>query len=269
MCRNPSTHIHTNTQTYTLTHISSVVGTAIPGTVEYVSLAINPSDGSPYLAYKDNVNSYKLSVKKFASGAWSFVGAAGFSAGASYNVHLAFSSAGIPYVAYPEWVSGSYVCSVQKFESGAWTTVGSSFYSGATQEPYLFLAIRQSDSVPYVAYTDVPNSYKLLVKMFDGTSWVFVGPSTGISTARADYINLVFKSDGTPLVSFRELSGNPYKATVLNYVGGSWVAVGTPAQFGNIGNALRLALTSSGVPYVSFGDGNANGAATVMYCIGC
>lgn len=55
------------------------------------SLALN-SAGTPFVAFYDETQSYKATVEAFSGGAWSAIGAAGFSAGAvAQGVSLAFN----------------------------------------------------------------------------------------------------------------------------------------------------------------------------------
>ena len=51
------------------------------GEADYTSLAFNSSNGVPFIAYSDYVNSQKATVMKFDGTNWVNVGNAGFSAG--------------------------------------------------------------------------------------------------------------------------------------------------------------------------------------------
>ena len=51
------------------------------GAAEYTSLAFSPSNGQPYLVFKDFANSQKATVMRFDGTNWVYVGSAGFSAG--------------------------------------------------------------------------------------------------------------------------------------------------------------------------------------------
>ena len=74
-----------------------------PGIVWYTSLALNPSDSQPYVAYLDYLNSQKASVKRFDGTNWIDVGNEDFSAGEATYISLAFNpSTGQPYVAYAD-----------------------------------------------------------------------------------------------------------------------------------------------------------------------
>ena len=73
------------------------------GRADYISLAMHPTTGAPYVAYTDYANSGKATVMTFTDGAWSLVGSRGFSAGSTKYTSLAMHpSTGAPYVAYQD-----------------------------------------------------------------------------------------------------------------------------------------------------------------------
>ena len=81
-----------------------VVGSADFAVGNLFSLAIDPTTGTPYVAYQDGSNQHpcKATVMKYASGSWQMVGPEGFSAGAVGYPSLAISSSGTPFVAYQD-----------------------------------------------------------------------------------------------------------------------------------------------------------------------
>ena len=76
--------------------------------VEYMSLALHPITGVPYVAYTDQGCSDQATVMTFdGSNNWLAVGSVGFSAGPAYNICLALHpTTGAPYVAYRDYGSG-------------------------------------------------------------------------------------------------------------------------------------------------------------------
>jgi len=76
------------------------------GYIHSEGLAFNPSNGQPYVAYEDTSSSYKASVMTFSGTGWVYVGNAGFSAGFTQTVSLAFNSSGQPYVAFGDGFMG-------------------------------------------------------------------------------------------------------------------------------------------------------------------
>ena len=94
-------------------------------------------------------------------------------------------------------------------------------------------------------------------------SWGTVGSAS--FSAASNSTSLAFAPDGTPYVAYQADASNSNKATVIKYVGGSWVAVGSPAfSAGAVGN-ISLAFAPGGTPYVAYRDnGIGSGMATAM-----
>jgi hypothetical protein len=141
-----------------------------------------------------------------------------------------------------------------------WVNVGNPHFS-VGEALYTSLAISPSDQ-PYVAYSEVANSYKATVMKFDGTNWVYVG-NAGFSTGGAQWENLVFNPvDGQLYLAFGDdfRSG---KATVMKYNGTSWVNVGNPGFSAGQATWVSLTFNSSGQPYVAYTDYGNSLKATV------
>jgi len=75
-------------------------------------------NGTPYVAFRDSINGYKATVKKFDGTNWVTVGNAGFSAATVDWLSISISN-GIPYVGYDDWENGSSMIkpSVMKFSN--------------------------------------------------------------------------------------------------------------------------------------------------------
>ena len=173
------------------------------------SLALDGS-GTPYVAYVDFANSYRVTVMKFDSTNWVTVGSAGFSDRYTSQTSLALDGSGTPYVAYRDDADKA---TVMKFDSTNWVTVGSAgFSAGDVQTPSLAL---DGSGTPYVAYKDQANSDKATVMKFDGTNWVTVG-SAGFSAGAVIVPSLVLDGSDTPYVAYTDFS-NSYKATVMKF----------------------------------------------------
>src|SRR5688572_30719459 len=93
----------------------------------YTSIAIDDS-GTPYVAYRDEDNSYKTTVRKFNGTNWVTVGSAGFSAGAASHTSIAIDGSGTPYVVYRD-AGNSDKATMMKFNGTNWVTVGSAGFS--------------------------------------------------------------------------------------------------------------------------------------------
>ena len=69
-----------------------------PGSASYTSLTLD-GQGTPYIAYQDQANSYKASVMKYSNGSWQQVGTPGFSAGTVEKPTVVIDGQGTPFVA--------------------------------------------------------------------------------------------------------------------------------------------------------------------------
>ena len=126
----------------------------------YISLALHPTTGAPYVAFVDSANSYKATVITFNGSDWSTVGTAGFSAGGADWISLALHpTTGAPYVAFHAELQN---ITVMAFHNGAWSTVGSAGFS-AIASGRISLALHPVTGEPFVAFTDAANSNKSTV----------------------------------------------------------------------------------------------------------
>ena len=73
----------------------------IPGA--YNSLAFNPVNGQPYLAFQSYGEDQKAITLNFNGTYWAVLGYPGFSSGASRQIRLAFNPSGQPYVGYCDY----------------------------------------------------------------------------------------------------------------------------------------------------------------------
>jgi LPXTG-site transpeptidase (sortase) family protein len=99
------------------------------GPADNISLELD-SSGTPYVSYRDAVNSDKATVMKFNGASWETVGSTGFSAGKADYISLALDSGGTPYVAYRDGGNSSKATVMAYLPSPTVST--SSPASGAT-----------------------------------------------------------------------------------------------------------------------------------------
>jgi len=219
--------------------------------------------GTPYLAFQDAAASYGITVMKFDGNAWSTLGGAGFS-GANFEYPSLFIYNDIPYIAYRK--SAGYNVFVKKFTGGSWADVGAASPGISSASIYKTISLFVNEAgVPYIAYRDkaatpFSQSYKAVVKKFDGSAWVNVG-NGGISDGYADDISLyIYKN--TPYIAYMNTAYTG--TTVKKFDGTAWVKVGKKGF--SDGDAAYLSLfIYKGAPYIAFQDIFNAKKATVMY----
>lgn len=221
----------------------STVGTAVStGTANNVSLAVY--NGAPYVAYVDVANSSKATVKTFSAGTWVTLGAAVSTSTASYT-SLSIDNTGTPYIIYQDVANGN-LATVKRYNGSAWVAVGSGTVStGAANETCIDVSY---NNTPYIAYNNASNIGT--IKTYSAGTW----QSVGTGTVGSVYASIALAADpaGTPYLAYYELGS--YKSSVSKYNGSAWVYAGNNYFSINTPNSHGLAITSTGTPYVAYGD---------------
>ena len=231
------------------------------GQAYYTSLAFNPADGKPYVAYVDipaGSNAGPASVMKFDGTGWVYVGTPGFTIVTVGYTSLAFSPEGEPLLAFAAGCSSSLQACVMKFNGVEWVYVGGGGFSHGTAD---FTSLACWSGLPYVAYTDLTISNKTCVMKFTGTNWESVG-SPGFSAGESWYNHLAFSPSGVPYVAFLDFT-NGQKEIVMKFDGNNWVNAGDPGfspELQDVGFAINPA---NGQPYLAFMDPLNSHRATV------
>jgi PKD repeat protein len=163
-------------------------------------LAFSPS-GQLYAGY----GWAKVSVKKFDGSNWVFVGNEGFTGETAYGMSMAFSSAGIPYVAiYGDSTTTQqtrFKISVFKFDGTHWSLVGKhGFARGWITQTALAIS---PEGEPYVTFMDVDNNDYTSVMKFNGVRWVYVG-NKAFSQGTTGLPSIAFSPAGLPYVAYGE-----------------------------------------------------------------
>lgn len=123
-----------------------------------------------------------------------------------------------------------------------WQVVGTAGLSvGEVRGLSLFVA----NGTPYVAYVDAGLGDRVVVKKYDGTSWVQLG-DTSLANDN-DYVSL-FVHDGTPYVAFDD--GGP---VVRKFENDTWMPPEGPISPAHA-DYISLSV-EGGMPYVAFSDG--------------
>ncbi len=225
------------------------------GTINYTSIAVNPVNEQPYVAYVDiptgTGNVGPATVMRFDGNNWVNVGNAGFTTVNVGYTSIAFNPAGEPYVAYGATCSTPNQATVMKFFENNWLLVGNGGFSQG-QAAYTSLAFSPAGQL-YVVFMDMSNSNKTTVMKFDGTNWANVG-IPGFSAGEAWYENIGFSPSGELYISYWNYSFG-HRATVMKFNGTDWVCVGN--SFCTEGRAENPSLAVNpldGQPYLAYTD---------------
>ena len=178
------------------------------GSVDYTSIAI-ANDGTPYVVYKDGVNSSKATVMKFDGVSWVVVGNAGISAGSANFTDIDIDSHGAVYIVYQD-ISNNYKVSVQKFDGDIWYYLGSEGLS-AGDVSETSISIDNRDIVYIIYKNDINN--KTTAMMFDGNNWQEIGNDT-ISEGATDTNSIAIDGNATLYVAYKD-GANSDKISVV------------------------------------------------------
>ncbi len=227
------------------------------GNTQSTRLVFDPA-GTPYVVYQDNALSTFYgngwaTVMKYNGSNWVSVGTPGFSGYEINSPSLAFSSSGVPYVAYAGAPTGPN--DARKYNGTAWVTLAS--LAMPTLLAPMDIAV-DAAGTPVVAHADT-GSQRASVRRFNGTGWVYIG-TPGFSSAGVGVVKLAISNTGTIYVAYGD-STFGHKLTVKKFNGSSWVTVGAPGFTADRCNYINLVLDASGTPYVGYSD-NAYGVRT-------
>ncbi|WP_224995256.1 MBG domain-containing protein [Cesiribacter sp. SM1] len=207
------------------------------GYTHNLSLAISP-EGTPYLAYLDEVNNYVPSIAKWNGSSWEPLGGSELS---GYNHSIVFSPDGTLHYA-AEW-------GVARWNGSSWQYLINNAGSGSITS----LAFAP-DGTPYIAQSD--NNGSISVKSWNGSNWVAVGnmsPYAGNLGLRS----LAVAPDGIPYLAFVDYN-NGNRVSVLKWNGSSWAVISGAGASSHESSNAALAIASNGTLYLSFEDTNGN-----------
>ncbi len=236
-----------------------LVGTPSAEGVRYTYINFD-NNNVPYVFYRSLENeNYHYKVIKFVDGAWQQVGPKVGGPTENQTLNITFDNNNVPYVVYQDG-SASASIFVKKYNEAAdtWDVVGS---FGQGSNPYLAL---DNTDTPYVVYNDAVLN-KAVVKKYDGTNWVVVGQTGGISGGGVyseNGTNRIFIGpDNRPYVAFNDGGG---KFFVFN--GTAWELVGgTNANVGGTGWHNSAMDRNNGVLYFSYRNSSDGGRRVFVY----
>jgi hypothetical protein len=231
------------------------------GQISYPAIAIS-SNGTPYVAFKDDAQGPKLSVMYLIGARWEYVGSPGISDGSLDQINIAVSGSGTPYVVFVDQ-SGPTKNTIMKYSGSSWTKLGEGTSSGGVGS----VAINKA-GVPYFAFRSNDDGSKASVFRWTGTALEAVG-NPGFSDADVGQISIKFSSNDVPYVGFDDYytpnpGGSSSKPTVMRLEGSKWVTVGPARISEGVASSTTLVLDQNDVPYAVFNDEFLGRKATVM-----
>ncbi|MEK4660623.1 S-layer homology domain-containing protein [Priestia sp. FSL H7-0729] len=207
--------------------------------------------GTPYLAYSDAANNYKLAVRKFTDGQWQPVGGQHASVGIADNIQITFDSQDNPYILFRDRSNVNVpVPLVLKFTSGAWATVGGApVVTHDTNEMALALDYQNT---PYVVYNDGTDNYQMSVKKLNGNTWEYVGQRK-LTNGQASHFSIAIGSDDIPYIAFTNQDIS-FRNSVIKFTGTQWETLGTSGLATNASRENILLFDSIGTLYIAYSE---------------
>lgn len=206
-------------------------------------------NNTEYVAYTDVANGGKTTVKKYNGTSWETVGMEGFSSGESFYVTLAVDGNGTIYVCYGDY-SKSLKTVVRTYNTATntWDLVGAEGITLGTGY-YPEMAIDPTNNTPYVVVSDGGRGSNIVVKKFNGTSWV----DEHLVTSHTGDGVINFSANGTPYIVYKDNSNYGGKLVCQAKINGSWSIQGNAGFSAGVNNDVDLLLVD-GVPYVAYTD---------------
>lgn len=188
-----------------------------PSTVNNVDIALN-NNNEMVIAYGDNNNRQKITVRQKIGTSWQDIGQEGFSAGAAKYCNVVVNTNNEIYVAYADSSLSNRIV-VKKFDGFSWITIGSLGFSVSGAE-LIEMEIGTNNDL-YVAYKDAGYGNKITVKKLVFGNWQTVG-TEGFSNYSIGSVSLALDNQNQPYVAYIE-SGNGDKPVIKKYDGSSWM----------------------------------------------
>lgn len=233
--------------------VEEVIPSSISGPLGNYCHLVYDTEGKPLIIYSSNSHIY---LKRYIDNKWQMY-ALPIKATNAANLKLVSRNNKI-FLFYTEEYdySGSknYRPVVQWLVNGEWKLVGNKFFSN-TNIKFSDMDIGP-DSTPYVTYQDEVWPGKVVVRKFDGTTWVNAGGDY-VSTKKGEQMQIRISDAGIPFVFFVE---DTYTPVVKKLVGQFWISLKAPETgFDYLGKwNLCLELKKNGDPVIAYSKGGGN-----------
>lgn len=205
--------------------------------------------GNIYVAYNNRISSTlsdtKLTVKKLTTTNWQTVGPTNFSQSAGQRFDFKISHANEPYVLY---MNGR----VQKFDGTNWVYIGGTAYSGDRPAE---LALDATD-IPYIAYIDPSNSYRISVKRFNSNTntWDYVdssGLAINVAIGRHYLPKIIIDGLNNVYVGFTDDS---HRLHIKRLNNGAWESVGLDLITTTATDYYDIAVDRTNVLHIAYNE---------------
>jgi hypothetical protein len=225
------------------------------GVVSFTSFALS-SVGVPYFSFRDEVGG--IYALKYLGGAWSTLG--GTTVGQSQVTQLFVSSSGEPNLVYGDPQGSIH----KKFVNSSWQEVSSS----SPPSPAAGSSVAYDpNGTPFFAFADSANGYKLSVKKFDGSNWIYVG-NAGFTANSVFSPRIVFGSDGLPYVAFSDgATGNPGEGKVMRLMNGQWENFGPQNFTSPLAREVGFGFLPDQTPIFAYQDEDDGYRAKALKCL--
>lgn len=234
----------------------SIMGSAgITGAVaNYTDVAVD-NNNVVYMAYADNANGDKLSVKKWTGSSWTSIGTALSNSSIQYVSMTIDPSTNDIYIAYKDWsVSGKL--SVKKYNGSSWSTLGTGVSSSSVD--YVSASVSPVSGKVYIAFKDNNQSGKASCMYYYNGSWYYLG-GAGFTSSSVSYTSMVVTPSGYGYIAYRDNNNRPAMVQWTNY---GWSSVGNPTYNGC--SDVTIASDNNNVPYICYIDWNNSSKLTVQ-----
>ena len=221
--------------------------------ISKLSFAIDPRDGTPYVAYKNNDE--KSTVMKFSGDRWDRIGDASITTKKIKAIDVAVHpNDNSPYIAI---INEDNSSTVMQFDDGAtrWNKIGGELTTSASTEIAIAFNPSREPNVLYGFNNGSDNTFR--VKKFTLGAWEEIG--NPYVKADVSGVSFAFAKDGTPYFSSKGWAGSSddKRAVVMKLAGGNWnpVVSGTGAGSGEVDSTSLAIHPDTKVPYVAYKDG--------------
>lgn len=189
------------------------VNVAVPESVDLTKLVARfETNQGATLKVAGVLQESKKTVNNFSSAVIYSFSDPSLTAAVDYNVTISFLG--------PQWIMIGDESIIVPTASGIKMA-----FDPFTKLPYFVYQRTGKDE----AGIDIPtDNRKLAVIRYTGTGWESVGPSTGITSFRADNANISFDANGSIYVGYLDYTNSENKSSVIKYTNGAWSTFSTP-----------------------------------------